>query len=230
MSNADMLAFASAVFCGALALIVVWNERRSVAHWAFVAGMAALAAEEVFFALTADAATPEEMVYWQNWRSGRQVISARNLAFFQPDICPRELFRVSETMASGRWWRPSCCPSGWSFCLAMISLFPPAKTETGHWMFGLGIPGNALNLFCLIGLGAGADESGAHLPGGGRDHAVADQVHDSGAGSDFCRPGLRRQPGASLSRPGPLARRRHRDGDAVGRRADSAFAFSRRTF
>ncbi len=30
--------------------------------------MAALATEEVFFALTVDAITPEEMVYWQNWR------------------------------------------------------------------------------------------------------------------------------------------------------------------
>ena len=67
MINSDMLAFASAIFCGALALIVVWNVRRSVARWAFVLGMAALAAEEVFFALTADAATPDEMVYWQNW-------------------------------------------------------------------------------------------------------------------------------------------------------------------
>ena len=68
MSNADILAFASALFCSVLALIVAWNERRSVAHWAFVAGMLALAVEEVCFALTADAASPEEMVYWQNWR------------------------------------------------------------------------------------------------------------------------------------------------------------------
>ena len=63
-----MLGFASALFCGVLALIVAWNERRSVAHWAFVAGMVALAVEDVCFALTADAASPEEMVYWQNWR------------------------------------------------------------------------------------------------------------------------------------------------------------------
>jgi len=43
MSNADILGFASALFCSVLALIVAWNERRSVAHWAFVAGMVALA-------------------------------------------------------------------------------------------------------------------------------------------------------------------------------------------
>ena len=63
-----MLAFASAIFCGILALIVAWNERRSLAHWAFVLGMVALAVEDVCFALTADAASPQEMVAWQNWR------------------------------------------------------------------------------------------------------------------------------------------------------------------
>jgi len=39
-----------------------------VAAWAFVAGMAAMAVEDVCFALTADATSAEEMVYWQNWR------------------------------------------------------------------------------------------------------------------------------------------------------------------
>ena len=46
MNNADTLGFASALFCGVLALIVAWNARRSLAHWAFVVGMAALAAED----------------------------------------------------------------------------------------------------------------------------------------------------------------------------------------
>ena len=98
-------------------------------------------------------------------------------------------------------------------------------------MFGLGIPGIILNLAFPARRGAGVDESGTHLPGGGRDHAVADQVHDFGAGSDICRPGLHQQPGASLSRRlESLPRGRHRDGDIVGRRADSAFALSRRAF
>ena len=65
---AIILAYTSAFFAAALAVAIAWYERRSLAHWFFVAGMAALAAESSFSGLTADALLPEEMVHWQNWR------------------------------------------------------------------------------------------------------------------------------------------------------------------
>src|SRR5580698_3305055 len=68
MSNADILGFASALFCCALALVVALGERRSLVQWVFIAGMAGFAAENVLSALTADAILPEEMVYLQKWR------------------------------------------------------------------------------------------------------------------------------------------------------------------
>ena len=150
MSNADILGFASALFCSVLALIVVWNERRSVAHWAFVAGMVALAAEGICFALTTDAGSPEEMVYWQNWR-----LVAMS---FLPGIW---LF-FSLSYARGNY---SQFLKRWRFVLAAAFLMPiglvilfgndlivsVGRTETGHWMFGLGIPGIVLNLLFLLG-------------------------------------------------------------------------------
>ncbi|HXB58578.1 MAG TPA: hypothetical protein VNU95_03390, partial [Candidatus Acidoferrales bacterium] len=68
MSSADILGFASALFCCALALIVALSEKRSLVQWAFITGMAGFALENILFALTADAALPEEMVYLQKWR------------------------------------------------------------------------------------------------------------------------------------------------------------------
>jgi putative PEP-CTERM system histidine kinase len=151
MSNADMLAFASALFCGVLALMVAWNERRSLAHWAFVAGMVALAVEDVCFALTADAASPEEMVHWQNWR----LVAMSSL----PGIW---LF-FSLTYARGNY---SEFLKRWRLILVAAFLLPIGlailfgddliisvgqQTDTGHWMFGLGIPGTVLNLLFLVG-------------------------------------------------------------------------------
>ena len=144
-----MLAIASALFCVVLALIVAFSKRRSVAHWSFVAGMAALAAEDVCFALTVDAATPEEMVYWQNWR----LIA---MAFM-----PGTWILFSLTYARGNYadflkrWRLALVAA---FVLPIVLVILTGvdfiisvnQPNTGHWMFGLGIPGNVLNLFFLV--------------------------------------------------------------------------------
>src|ERR1039458_7637131 len=68
MNNATMLAYASAIFCGVVAIIVVWNERRSRVHLIFVAGMALLALESIFNGRSWDSPTIPEMVRWQHWK------------------------------------------------------------------------------------------------------------------------------------------------------------------
>jgi len=75
MNNAAMLAFASAIFGGVVALTVIWNERRSVVNAIFVTGMALLALESVFNGLSWQAVATswngpavERMVYWQQWK------------------------------------------------------------------------------------------------------------------------------------------------------------------
>src|SRR5436309_3048886 len=55
MSAAVMQAYAGALLSAALAWIVARKERRSVAHWSFVAGMLVLAAEGLLTGLTGEA-------------------------------------------------------------------------------------------------------------------------------------------------------------------------------
>jgi putative PEP-CTERM system histidine kinase len=69
MSNAStLLAFASALFGGVLAVTVIANKRRSLVHFLFAAGMLALTAESIFNGLSFKAVTVDEIIYWQRWR------------------------------------------------------------------------------------------------------------------------------------------------------------------
>jgi putative PEP-CTERM system histidine kinase len=150
MSNADMLAFASAIFCGVLALIVAWNERRSLAHWAFVLGMVALAVEDVCFAFTADAASPGEMVVWQNWRLIAMSFLPGVWLIFSLTYARGN---YSEFLKRWRWFLAAAfvLPIGLAIVFGDDLIVKVGQTETGHWMFVLGIPGTVLNLFFLLG-------------------------------------------------------------------------------
>ena len=66
MSVTIILAFASAIFAGAMAIAVAWYERRAVAHWSFAAGMAVLAIESFCSGMAMDAVFSEAVVYWLN--------------------------------------------------------------------------------------------------------------------------------------------------------------------
>ena len=65
MSPASILAFAACLCAGGLASAVAWYERRSIVHWAFAAGMTALAGESLFFGLSADAVVLDTAAHWQ---------------------------------------------------------------------------------------------------------------------------------------------------------------------
>ena len=71
MNSATLFAYASALFAGALAFTVAWNERRSVVYLSFIVGMAVLVLETVFNGLSLDVAnvaTIAEIQKWQTWR------------------------------------------------------------------------------------------------------------------------------------------------------------------
>ena len=68
MNNAAMLAYASALFCGAVAFAVVRNERRSIVQLTFAVGMALLALESILGGLSWQAVSVQEMVRWQHWK------------------------------------------------------------------------------------------------------------------------------------------------------------------
>jgi putative PEP-CTERM system histidine kinase len=150
MNNADILAFASAFFCGGLALMVAWNRQRSIVHWAFVAGMAELAVADVFYVLTTHAVSPPAAVYWQNWRMVAMSFLPGTWLFF------------SLTYARGNYAE---FLNRWRFALVAAFLLPiglviffckglmvsAGQTEAGNWVFRLGLPGVFFNLLCLVG-------------------------------------------------------------------------------
>ena len=150
MNIADILAFAGALFSGALALIVGWRERGSVAHRSFAAGMAVLAVESIFNGLSLNTTSVEEMVYWQNW--GLVSLS------FLPGIWL--LFSLTYGRGNYREFL-----NRWRFFLALAFLLPVGlvvlfqrkliisvhQNIAGHWIFALGIPGIVLNLLFLLG-------------------------------------------------------------------------------
>ena len=150
MNTDQILVFAGALFSGALAFIVSWRERGSVAHWSFAAGMAVLAIESIFNGLSLNTTSVEEMVYWQDWG----LISLS----FLPGIWL--LFSLSYGRGNYREFLDK-----WRIFLVLAFLLPVGlvvlfqrklivsadQNNAGHWIFALGIPGIVLNLLFLLG-------------------------------------------------------------------------------
>jgi putative PEP-CTERM system histidine kinase len=149
MSDTDILGFAGALACCGLALIVVLSRQRSAIHWAFIIGMAGLAAENLFFALTVDAVLPVDIVFWQKWRL---IVSSC--------ACPVWLY-FSLTYA--RWnhaeflksWRAVfvaffLVPIGIAGLFGNNLIVAASQTAAGQWMFHLGLSGAILNVFSLL--------------------------------------------------------------------------------
>jgi putative PEP-CTERM system histidine kinase len=150
MSNAGILGFAGALVCCGVAFIVACNKQRSAVHWAFIVGMAGLAAQNVFFALTADAVLPADMVLWQKWSLLVSSFASPVWLFF------------SLTYAR---WNPSEFLKSWRVILVAVFVIPvgiaslfgddlivsAGQTPAGQWTFHLGLSGAVLNVFSLLG-------------------------------------------------------------------------------
>ncbi len=65
MTPNSILAFATAIFCGVLALAALFRTRHSVASWCFILGMAAFALESGSIGVSMQSPEPENIVYWQ---------------------------------------------------------------------------------------------------------------------------------------------------------------------
>jgi putative PEP-CTERM system histidine kinase len=112
--------------------------------------MVALAVEDVCFALTADAASPQEMVAWQNWRLIAMSFLPGVWLIFSLTYARGN---YSEFLKRWRWFLAAAfvLPIGLAIVFGSDLIVKVGQTETGHWMFGLGIPGTVLNLFFLLG-------------------------------------------------------------------------------
>ncbi len=198
MSNADTLAFISAIFCGGLILIVAWSKQPSVAHWAFIIGMVAMAAGNICSALTTYAVTPEEMVYWQYWK------------MVAMSFLPGTWLLFSLTYARGNYleflkkWRlvlvaAFLLPMGLVIFFGSHLIISVGETVPGHWMFRLGMSGLIFNLCCLVGwvLVLMNLERTYRAAIGTMLWRIKSMI--LGLGSDLCRPGLRQQSSDAFS-------------------------------
>src|SRR5437868_3182960 len=149
MDLSVILAFASALFALAMALTLAWHERRSLAYWAFIAGMIVLAAEGICSGLAADAMTPEATIYWQNW------------SLVAMALLPGPWLLFTLTYARGNYreflvkWRLLLIAAfAAPIALALFSggkFIALGHTTTGdHWILRLGAAGLGLYLLFLL--------------------------------------------------------------------------------
>ena len=150
MSPASILAFAAFLCAGGLAFAVPWYERRSIVHWSFAAGMAVLAAESLFFGLSADAVVLDTTAHWQ-------ILSMVAMSFL-----PGFWLFFSLTYARGNYreflarWRLVVAAA---FIVPVVLAFalrdqiiiamgkPPGEA---HLMLRLGFAGTGLHLLLLL--------------------------------------------------------------------------------
>ena len=150
MATIAILAFASAVLSGAMALSVSWLGRRSLVHWSFAAGMAVLAIEGLFAGFAADASSKDNLLYWQNWRFVTMAFLPATWLFFSLS------YARGDAHASLARWRfglvaAFLLPVGLAigFYDRLIVLDYPTG-PFGPWILRLGVPGLALNLLFLL--------------------------------------------------------------------------------
>src|SRR5205809_1499952 len=141
MDFSVIIAFASAVLSAGIALAVGWSERRSIAHWAFMAGIAILATESVFVGLTSLAESQPDILYWQSWK------------FLALSMLPGTWLFFSLTYARSNYRE---FLKRWRFTLVAAFVLPVAlatlfrrnlvislqRPDTGdNWFLGLGVAG-----------------------------------------------------------------------------------------
>ena len=150
MTAAALLAFSGAAFALLLAVAVLWQERRSLAHWAFAAGMAALAVESLFSGFAANSLLPETVAQWQGW------------AFLAMAVLPGFWLLFSLSYARGNYRE---FLMRWRIVLAVAFLAPVILAlvfsddtviavgkppEGHHLLLRLGFAGTGLHLLLLL--------------------------------------------------------------------------------
>jgi putative PEP-CTERM system histidine kinase len=149
VTSGTFLVFSSAIVSGILALSVVVRRDRTLAQWAFSAGMLVFAAVNGLYGFQLATPDSEKIVLWQNahWLA---------LALLPG---PWLLFSLSYSRGNYREFLKR-----WSSALAIAFLVPPLlaifgwdlttlsirQDENHHWLLRLGTPGVVLNVLLLL--------------------------------------------------------------------------------
>jgi len=169
MTAAAVLHFASALFAGLLALTLFSPQRRSLARWAFSAGMLAFAAEALFSSLAANSRLLETVPHSEVITPTTELVEElarlrhwQDLAFVAMAFLPGFWLLFSLIYARGNSHE---FLSRWSIALVVAFGAPPAlallcsdeiisaigpSPSGGHLMLRLGFAGTALNLLFLL--------------------------------------------------------------------------------
>ncbi|MBM4308656.1 MAG: hypothetical protein FJ123_18160, partial [Deltaproteobacteria bacterium] len=149
MSIYFILTMIAALFCGALAVLVLVRDHRSFIHRIFAVGMIALALEAVLTALSVRAQTPEILIQWQRIRL--------LVGSFIPPIWliftlsfTREDYK--ESLKRMKWLLASCftIPIILGIGMNKALIREVLLIEPSTWIIRLGWPGYLLQIFVLI--------------------------------------------------------------------------------
>ena len=150
MTTSSLLAFAAALFSGALALAVLLRKRRSFARWCFFAGMGTLAVESALGGISLQASHPEKVAYWQSLVLATKSLLpgfwlAFSLAYSRGNY--REFLTTWSYFLAAAFLIPIGISLG--FRSELVHLLPPADAAQG-WSLSFGGAGRALNALFLI--------------------------------------------------------------------------------
>ena len=151
MNITSLFAFATALFSGAVAFSVVWKERRSIVHFAFVAGMALLALESIFSGLSWAAPSVQEMAGWQHWKLLTSSLLPGVWLFFALSY-GRGNFKEFLSRAKFLLFAAFLIPLALVLADDQELIVSAAPSSPGLWSFGLGATGFYFFLFLLAGI------------------------------------------------------------------------------
>lgn len=150
MNFETILTWASAACGGALALLVIAQNRRGIVPWLFVAGLIVFAFENASTGLTLSATSSDEMIYWQKWK------------LLADAFLPGLWLLFSLIYARGNYrdylqeWR-ALLVAMFIAPVALVLVFPEQLVietgqakQDGSWLFRLGTSGVILNIFLLL--------------------------------------------------------------------------------
>jgi putative PEP-CTERM system histidine kinase len=151
MTAAVLIAFAGAGIAGLLGVAALWHAGRSLARWAFAAGLAVLAAESLLVGLAANATALASQVDWET------------RLFLATSLLPGLWLCFSLTYARGGWREIA---GAWQVLLVAAFFAPPfvafafpedlivavGNPSAGEpFVLRLGLAGTALHLVLLLG-------------------------------------------------------------------------------
>lgn len=150
MSTAMIFDYAGAACSGALALATLLRAGRSLPRWTFAAGMAVLAVESVFMALSHGTDSPSQILRWQTWRLGALALIPGTWLLFSLTYARGKETRFSwgtRLAVGAAFLVPPAIAAVWRDSLAQ-SVQPVQGAD--HWVLRLGPGGTVLFLLLLV--------------------------------------------------------------------------------